>query len=465
MQSKGRPALRIPLPNSTRAAGHHIFYNSMVTQKFNLDLYFWSEGKEDKGLSEGKAIVVAQLEATLYPVALLTKLVQTDKDCSLSYSFMLNFRVFVCYATQAEWWVARVDKSENSDAIGRWHGGAKFPARNYKGIPIRQDAPSLTTVSLIKIKKSELKPVPQKLIGRIEKEFYTYGAKPNKNQLIAMACNPLTATIGILELQVQSGVLKKLSVNDQTKAFAVDFKQLAMDALVEQLKQTCSEMRGKTADSASDAATAVQGNKSPTDDCYDDILNELTNADEATGTQDPYLAEVEAFFKNGINWANYLSSTGVDKDIINRIGNSKGPWLKSWELIAQNFDCMKWWEEVGKQQYPMIYIVACQIHPLPESNGDQERTFSAATWMDGKLNNRQSSATFQMKTLMYKNKDLLDLPRLDVKKNAKRIASKGTKMLLEQANKMVSDDEEVLSDDEDEILGKVLFQDNDQQEE
>jgi hypothetical protein len=56
----------------------------------------------------------------------------------------------------------------------------------------------------------------------------------------------------------------------------------------------------------------------------------------------------------------------------------------------------------------MIYPVAMCILSLPDSNGHQERTFSAATWMDGKLNSMQKDLTFQMKVLMYKNANFLE---------------------------------------------------------
>jgi hAT family C-terminal dimerisation region len=78
------------------------------------------------------------------------------------------------------------------------------------------------------------------------------------------------------------------------------------------------------------------------------------------------------------------------------------------EFIMKNFDLIEWWRNTGKSQYPMIYPVAMCILSLPDSNGHQERTFSAATWMDGKLNSMQKDLTFQMKVLMYKNEDFLD---------------------------------------------------------
>jgi hypothetical protein len=68
----------------------------------------------------------------------------------------------------------------------------------------------------------------------------------------------------------------------------------------------------------------------------------------------------------------------------------------------------EWWKETGKTRFPMIYPVAMCILSLPDSNGHQERTFSAATWMDGKLNSMQKDLTFQMKVLMYKNANFLE---------------------------------------------------------
>ena len=80
--------------------------------------------------------------------------------------------------------------------------------------------------------------------------------------------------------------------------------------------------------------------------------------------------------------------------------------VESWLVFAKIFDAIEWRETVGKKSFPLIYNVACLILPLPDSNGDQERTFSAATWMDGKLKKRQSDLTFGMKVLLYKSSEL-----------------------------------------------------------
>jgi hypothetical protein len=67
---------------------------------------------------------------------------------------------------------------------------------------------------------------------------------------------------------------------------------------------------------------------------------------------------------------------------------------------------------------------------LPDSNGHQERTFSAATWMDGKLNSMQKDLTFQMKVLMYKNEDFLERYSDTMEPKQLETAAQKTKELL-----------------------------------
>ena len=102
---------------------------------------------------------------------------------------------------------------------------------------------------------------------------------------------------------------------------------------------------------------------------------------------------------------------------------------------------MDWWERVGRNSYPLIYPVACAILALPESNGNQERTFSAATWMDGKLKKKQSDLTFQMKVLLYKNRDFLERHKHHAEEDARKEAEARTKALLKVSAALRSDDD------------------------
>ena len=205
------------LGNDTRAAGTQLFYNSLVKSRWNLAMYWSGELEGDHSLSNDEFIAVAENEAVLYPLGLLIKIVQTDDFGSLPYSFPLMFRIFVTYAVQEVWWVADVDRRHNVNESDRWHAGARFTKRTFQGVPINPPSPRLTSVSFVRKTRGTMKKESLKLIKRIEKEFYEYG-RPTNNQLLAMGCNPLTGTIGMIELGVQTFVLNSKSNNPQSKA-------------------------------------------------------------------------------------------------------------------------------------------------------------------------------------------------------------------------------------------------------
>ena len=140
--------------------------------------------------------------------------------------------------------------------------------------------------------------------------------------------------------------------------------------------------------------------------------------------------------------------------VLEKLGNDPMCWVEHLEEIAANFDVMGWWEHHGKALFPLIYPVACLILPLPDSNGHQERTFSAATWMDGKLQKRQSDMTFQMKVLLYKNKDFLWEHRERMKDISRKEAAERTKALLHfrVKNDANNDDVDIDIDEETDVL-------------
>ena len=115
--------------------------------------------------------------------------------------------------------------------------------------------------------------------------------------------------------------------------------------------------------------------------------------------------------------------------------------MSKWEVIVKHFDIFKWWESIGKISFPLIYPIAIRILSLPDSNGNQERTFSAATWMDGKLNSRQNDMTFQMKVLLYKNQAFLEEHQKEVKDENRKAAAARTKALLKSSTPDMMDSE------------------------
>eukprot|EP00171_Calliarthron_tuberculosum_P005324 IDg5324t1 len=110
----GRHALKIPVPNSTRVAGTWLMYNGIVRARWNLKR-FWYDSTSDPSLSNKTLIVVAELEAVLFLVARFSRLVQTEKQCLLSYSFLHIFITLISYIKSRKWWVARVGDEENKD--------------------------------------------------------------------------------------------------------------------------------------------------------------------------------------------------------------------------------------------------------------------------------------------------------------------------------------------------------------
>jgi hAT family C-terminal dimerisation region len=109
---------------------------------------------------------------------------------------------------------------------------------------------------------------------------------------------------------------------------------------------------------------------------------------------------------------------------------------------------IKWWETIGKKSFPLIYPVAIRILSLPDCNGNQERTFSAVTWMDGKLNSRQNDMIFQMKVLLYKNQGFLEEHKKEVLEENRKAAAARTKALLQTDTALMED-----SDIDDELEG------------
>ena len=101
--------------------------------------------------------------------------------------------------------------------------------------------------------------------------------------------------------------------------------------------------------------------------------------------------------------------------------------MENWETVSHNFDVLHWWVHVGRDLYPLIFPVALLILSVPDSNGKQERTFSAASWMDGKLSKRQSGMTFQS---IYKNKGFLEKYKDIIKKACTKDSERKTRELL-----------------------------------
>jgi hAT family C-terminal dimerisation region len=364
---------------------------------------------------------------------------QTNKFGSIAYSFMLTYRCYNEYVTSDRWYVADVDKLSNSASNHWWHGGAKFPLRDYGGKPIETKTPSMLVVKMKKHKKKHLTDMAAKLIERIEKEFRQYGGKPRPDQLLAIMCNPISATIGLSDLQFFSKQIED-NPDPAIRQMAGNFKDDAIKLAFNLIEELCSE-KWKTTDTTNAKTEEPEDDMRPIERAR---LEHRSEKRDKGSKKDRIMAEIKEFLAVEYDWTTVLLKQGLASEVVAKIGSERYQWMSNWEKIAELFDVMKWWERQGKKQFPLLYIVACIVLPLPESNGSQERTFSTATWMDGKLNNRQSEETFQMKVVLHQNLALLKKSKIGLKEEYKKKAALTTEMLIKEVKKFKTTQEEQL---------------------
>jgi hAT family C-terminal dimerisation region len=452
MTDLGRLHTRIALPNSTRAAGILINWESLIREKWNLVLY-WLNNVKAKDLTDDEFYLIAQLSSVLYPIGVLVKTVQSDRPGAISYTLFFTLRTWVVYLTLKKWYVAETRRSEHPEEYSRWDGSYNFPPRTYKGVPIADGAHGKTRkkkyIPMNPVKRDHLHPTAKKLLDRLITEMTNYGVVAKRDRLLAMACNPFMATHGMEELDLlMAFVNDHETYKELISSVTIEHQKTAMEILVQEIKSTCSLIIPNNDDNGG-GGSGVVGNDDDAEAEEVDEMEELRRrrANERVESNydnlDPVESQVHAFFNQQFD-----PRSGMPLETHQLVGATKFDWIKQWETIVEHFDIFKWWESIGKNSFPLIYPVAIRILSLPDSNGNQERTFSAATWMDGKLNTRQKDMTFQMKVLLYKNQAFLEEHKKDVLEENRKAAAARTKALLKSSMDNMKD-----SDIDDELEG------------
>jgi len=314
----------------------------------------------------------------------------------------------------------------------------------------------LGLVAMTKVKSDDLLAATNLLIFRIIKEFPSCGATPVDDRLLAMAHNPFTATALMGDMAMQSELCNNCA-EAQFKHIGKGIKEKAMDLLVKEIHTICSEIVPSSAlagNSASDSGGA---------DDDEDEMDLMTarrrkrfkqSNEAASTTDDPVQSEVERFFSQNFDVRTVVlgqTNNPVPAPAANKVGATPVEWVENVEKVAEHFDVMEWWLQTGRKHYPLICPVACCILALPDSNGDQERTFSAAAWMDGKLSTKQNDISFQMKVLACKNSEFLKEHKGHVEEHCMKAAAERTKKLLMESSK-ARNVEDADSDNEGEAL-------------
>ena len=438
METHSRKHRRLYLPNKTRVGGTHRMYLCLLISRWNLRVYYYSNPSVPQ-ISNEDFIRMSEMEAVIWPARRLSKLVQTDTFGAISYTYFYIFETWASYTLKKQYHVAQVDDLSDfaKEAQNKWDGGGRMAPRHLWNAP-DNDKEGLSTVWLVKRKVVDMYPVAQQLISRFINEFTRYCLKMTKQKMLAMACNPLSATIVMLELDLFVKALRT-SGGEICKPFLKDFRQEAKDALREQIYDTCSELIPQ--DGAEETPIVVVDDE---DDPLGALRAEQHNKRTDSGDEDENKvdAEIKRFFNQNINWNNQLKTKNVKKDVLDAIGDTTKQYQKNIPMIAEHFDVMTWWFEIGKNDFPLIHLVASMVLACPDSNGHQERTFSACTWMDDPLKRSTHGPTFEMKALLYRNKDFLDkYAAMALQDQQRTRAAAATRTLLNQKQIKVTAEE------------------------
>ena len=100
------------------------------------------------------------------------------------------------------------------------------------------------------------------LISQFIKEFTNYSLNVTNQLMLAMACNPLTATIALTEFEFFVTALKQKD-DPICNPFLLDFRSKAKEALIKQICDTCSELIPTSNGDAADIAKAASDEDDP----------------------------------------------------------------------------------------------------------------------------------------------------------------------------------------------------------
>lgn len=433
-QDASRKVIAIPKPNATRIGGVHIQYQGYLKGRWCFEeLHHKHKGEawvQSLHISNDDFISVAHVEAVISYSAGLSKVVQTNNVATISYCALRCYRLTVIYFTKDEWDVA--DVCEYNNQTNKWHGNAKFPKRpiSPKFSVTQSKHKSLNEVNLIKIKTDDLVDVAQKLVKRMKAECTHYMKDVSRLQLVAMALNPLSATLGLKEMDELSYYLGIVTDStDNCRNWKRDCRKATIQYVRKKMAHKLDEDSEEESEDDEPAANV--------DSAWAKIMRQNKPAPATESEKSCAVTrEVDAFLELKINWQTELQIQQVSDKVVRSIGDNENAWLNSFEIIAKHFDPFKWWHRVGKLNFKLLFPVVVALLTLPESNGRQERTFSAATWFDTKLGINQLTATHEIKVMLYENRFLVEAVKTHMTGEYSKLAQKATREMIFLSNQI-----------------------------
>ena len=114
------------------------------------------------------------------------------------------------------------------------------------GVPIevskkdKECHPNVDTVAMIRVSRGDLLPDAQRLLVRLHEELKRHGAKPTKDRLPCMVCNPFAVAVLFEDLECMCKSLRDdPDVSADSKSHCLDFRREARKLLDAQIRATC----------------------------------------------------------------------------------------------------------------------------------------------------------------------------------------------------------------------------------
>ena len=231
------------------------------------------------------------------------------------------------------------------------------------------------------------------------------------HRLLAMAINPLLATLGAQD------ILLYLGKNNGNK-HVQKMKSLLRDAV----GKFVTEMLEKEANE--NLATPTEEEDEHSDLEMDDDLHPLqrvekararaakantSSAATATSTPEELISvAVDTWFDQDFNPEKELKAQrkrmkklcdDIDWNRVNR---------KEALYISSVFNLCEWWKSVGRNTFRLVFLTVPSLLSVPSANDYQERVFSTCTWFDDPLRQRMKYERYEMAVLLAVNEKLLN---------------------------------------------------------
>jgi hypothetical protein len=391
-QVVGHKTVRCPIDNATRINGTHRMYEFALRSKFCLDVYFNGEQvpvRTAYAISEIDWWIIAELEAVMRSTAEYSIKVQTERNTSMSMSYIWSLKARFDTIDSPNFDVVDLDRGmlmENPVTLAQgWDSKTQF-----KDLPMK----TMTTCPEQSAAKRYpmMSPLAILLQDRLRQEFEKYFPPPDDALLIAMACNPIMITVG-----------KSILLNKPKEAY-LWAKALGL-------------LRNAVKEEASTRVPVEQVVDIVREDSIHPGDDEVDSDCEFLGERDQAFAVPT--FSQSMHWSERAEQELLQWQSIQinfvEVAKEQGASLPPRKttnalFLSDVIDVNRWWSNmlVAKpQDFSLMSRVAARYLNKPPANGLQERVFGTAKFIDTPLRRSLGNDRFEMLSLLKFNACLI----------------------------------------------------------